>query len=52
MLIRIMTVAVSPLIGHFLALTKTKITNIAFIVITVAILALTTFNLWISSYPF
>ena len=52
MLIRIMTVAVSPLIGHFLALTKTKITNIAFIVITVAILALTTFNLWISSSPF
>ena len=52
MLIRIMTIAVSPLIGHFLALTKTKITNIAFIVISVAVLALTIFNLWISSSPF
>lgn len=52
MLIRIMTIAVSPLIGHFLALTKTKITNIAFIVISVAVLALTFFNLWTSSSPF
>lgn len=51
-LIRIMIIAVSPLIGHFLALTKTKITNIAFIVITMAVLVLTAFNLWTSSSPF
>ena len=51
-LIRIMIIAVSPLIGHFLALTKTKITNIAFIVITIAVLVLTAFNLWTSSSPF
>jgi hypothetical protein len=47
-----MIIAVSPLIGHFLALTKTKITNIAFIVITIAVLVLTAFNLWTSSSPF
>lgn len=52
MLIRIIIIAVSPLIGHFLALTKTKFTNIAFFVIIGAILALTAFNLWISSSPF
>lgn len=51
MLIRIMIIAASPLIGHFLALTKTKITNIAFFVITTVVLALTAFNLWISSFP-
>jgi len=52
MLIRIMIIVVSPLIGHFLALTKTKFTNIAFFVITGIVLALTVFNLWISSSPF
>ena len=52
MLIRIIIIAVSPLIGHFLALTKTKFTNIAFFVIIGAIFALTAFNLWISSSPF
>lgn len=51
MMIRIMIIAVSPLIGHFLALTKTKFTNIAFLMITTAVLALTVFNLWISSSP-
>lgn len=52
MLIRIKIIAVSPLIGHFLALTKTKITNIAFLVMMMAVLALTVYNLWISSSPF
>lgn len=52
MLIRIMIIAVSPLIGHFLALTKTKITNIAFIVISGAVLVITAFNLWTSLSPF
>ena len=48
MLIRIMIIATSPFIGHFLALTKTKFTNMAFIVITIAILTLTVFYLWTS----
>ena len=49
MLIRMLIICVSPLIGHFLSLTHTKITNIAFFVITTAVLALTIFNLWTSS---
>lgn len=48
MLIRIMIIAASPLIGHFIALTRTRLTNIAFFVITGAILILTAVNLWIS----
>lgn len=47
MLIRIMIIAASPLIGHFIALTRTRLTNIAFFVITGAILILTAVNLWI-----
>ena len=49
MLIRILIIAVSPLIGHFLALTNTKLTNIAFFIIMGGILLLTIANLWISS---
>lgn len=48
MLIRIMIIAASPLIAHFLALTRTRVTNIAFIVITGAIFIFTAVNLWIS----
>lgn len=48
MLIRIMIIAASPLIGHFIALTRTRLTNIAFFIITGAILILTAVNLWIS----
>lgn len=48
MLIRMLIICVSPLIGHFLALTHTRITNIVFFVITTAVLALTIFNLWTS----
>lgn len=48
MLIRMLIVCVSPLIAHFLSLTHTRITNIAFFVITTAVLALTVFNLWTS----
>jgi hypothetical protein len=40
----------SPLIGHFIALTNTKITNIAFYVILITALLLTGFNLWTSSF--
>jgi len=48
MLIRIIIIAASPLIGHFIALTRTRLTNIAFLIITGAILILTAVNLWIS----
>ena len=50
--IRIITICTSALIGHFIALTHTKITNIAFFVIVGAILILTVFNLWTSSLLF
>ena len=49
---RMLIVATSPLFGHFMALTNTKFTNIAFIVLTTAILLLTGFNLWTSSLHF
>lgn len=50
--IRIMTVCTSVQIGHFIALTHTKFTNIAFFVILGTILILTVFNLWTSSLIF
>lgn len=45
-MLRLMILTASPLIGHFLALTATKITNIAFFVILGATVLLTAFNLW------
>ena len=45
-------IAVSPLIGHFFALTKTKVSNIFFLVTAGVILILTLFNLWSSSSIF
>ena len=42
----ILIVSAAPLIGHFLALTSTKTTNIAFIVILTASLIITAINLW------
>lgn len=52
LLIRMMIIATSPLIGHFLALTNTKITNVAFFAIAAVVLVLTAVNLWTSSFPF
>ena len=46
-LLRIFTITTAPLIGHFLALTHTKITNIAFIVIVLLTFVLIAVNLWI-----
>lgn len=43
---RMLIVSTSPLIAHFIALTKTKITNIAFCFIVLVVLALTGYNLW------
>lgn len=46
LMIRVLLITTSPLIGHFVALTTTKVTNIAFLVIVGAILALTVYGLW------
>lgn len=45
----VMILNTSPLIAHFLALTSTKLTNITFLVLSMATLLLTAYNLWISS---
>ncbi len=45
--IRVLTVNASPLAGHFFALTHTRFTNIAFMVVVAAMAALTVLNLWI-----
>lgn len=44
-LIRLLIICVAPLIGHFIALTHTLITNIAFALMTLSALALTACNL-------
>ena len=51
-LIRIMIINVSPLIGHFLALTSTRATNIAFYAICGVVFVVTVFNLWMPSLTF
>lgn len=51
-LIRLMMLLTAPLIAHFLALTTTKVTNVAFIVIVVTTFTLTLYNLWSTSFPF
>ena len=48
MLIRILIINVSPLIAHFLSLTYTRITNIAFYVILAVTFTVTAINLWMS----
>lgn len=52
MLIRILIINVSPLIAHFLSLTYTRITNIAFHVICSVALLLTLLSLWMPSLTF
>lgn len=47
LLIRIMIVNTSPLIAHFVALTHTRMTNIAFIATLMAVVALTVVNMWL-----
>lgn len=46
MLLRIIIINTAPLIAHFLALTSTKFTNVAFFVLTGVILFITAYNLW------
>ena len=43
----ILIVSAAPLTGHFLALTSTKVTNIAFIVILATTLIITAINIWV-----
>ena len=50
LLLRPAIILTSPLIGHFIALTNTKVTNIAFYAILIAALVLTGFNLWTLSF--
>ena len=45
-LIRMMVINTAPLIGHFLALTRTRWTNMAFYVIVSIVLITTGINLW------
>lgn len=52
MLIRISIVCTAPLLGHFITLTSTRITNVAFIVMLCAAVLLTGFNLWTASSLF
>lgn len=51
-LLQILIICTSPLIAHFVTLTHTKVTNVAFHVILAVILMLTVFNLWMPSYSF
>lgn len=51
-LLRISIITTAPLIGHFLALTRTRITNIAFCMMLVIALTLTAINLWVPSLSF
>lgn len=44
----IMIISVSPIIGHFMALTSSRLTNILFFVLAAVTLFLTSMNLWIS----
>ena len=48
MLIYVVTIAVSPIIAHFISLTRTRMTNIFFFAVMAVILFLTGMNLWIS----
>ena len=47
--IRMLILTTSPLIGHYWALTNSRISNIICIILTVALIVLTALNLWISS---
>ena len=49
--LRMLIIATSPLIGHYWALTNSRVSNIIVCILSVALILLTAFNLWISSYP-
>ena len=45
-LLSVMIVATAPLIAHFFALTRTKITNWMFLILSYSAIIITLFNLW------
>ena len=47
---RMLIIATSPLIGHYWALTNSRISNIIICTLSIALILLTVHNLWISSY--
>ena len=47
-LIYMLTIAVSPIIAHFVSLTHTRMSNIFFLLLMIVIFTLTGMNLWIS----
>ena len=51
-LLRIIIVCTAPLVAHFVTLTSTKVTNIAFCVITGIMVLLTAYSLWTASLLF
>lgn len=51
-LLRIMIINTAPLIGHFIALTRTWFTNAFFCLICIITLAITAYNLWVPSLIF
>ena len=51
-LIRILIINTAPLIGHYFALTNSKVTNIMFCLISSVALILTGYTLWTSSFLF
>ena len=48
---RMLIFATSPLIGHYWALTNSRLSNVIVCILFVLLILLTAFNLWISSYP-
>jgi hypothetical protein len=48
--LRMLIISTSPLIGHYWALTNSRLSNIIFVILTLALIALTAFNLWITSF--
>lgn len=51
-MLRMMILNTAPLAGHFIALTHTRTTNVAFHIIATAALLITLYNLWTSSLVF
>lgn len=45
-LTRLLIINSAPLVGHFIALTKTRLSNIVFCIIVLSTLALTAYNIW------
>jgi hypothetical protein len=52
LLLRLIVINTSPLIAHYITLTRTWITNISFVIILIAAMILTAYNLWMPSFSF